>query len=183
MERTGEEGSLWRKEKLDPMQNSPIAVLKIKIIGNSLYWMVWRQLLNVTPQVLPLRQVQERFRNNRCQGDEGKMISLHEVPTVCQSCGELSNHLTSFTLVNFLKLCLHMRTGFPGASVINNPSTNAGVARDMGLIPGSGRSPGEGNGNSLQYSCLESPMDRGAWQAMIHGAAKSWTRLRAHTLT
>lgn len=49
MERIGEEGSLWRKEKLDPMQNSPIEVLKIKMIGNSLYWMVWRSLLNVTP--------------------------------------------------------------------------------------------------------------------------------------
>ena len=101
MERTGEEGSLWRKQKLDPMQNSPIAVLKMKTIGNSLYWMVWRQLLNVTSQGLPVRHVQERFRNNRCQGDEGKVISLHEAPTVCQSCGGLSSRLTSFTLVNF----------------------------------------------------------------------------------
>ena len=49
--------------------------------------------------------------------------------------------------------------GFPGASVVENPPANAG---DAGLIPGSGRSPGEGNGNPLQYSCLENPMDRGA---------------------
>ena len=50
--------------------------------------------------------------------------------------------------------------GIPGGSVVKNPFTNAG---DEGLILGSGRSPGEGNGNPLQYSCLENPMDRGAW--------------------
>jgi len=60
--------------------------------------------------------------------------------------------------------------------VVKNPPTNAGDIRDMGSIPGLGRSPGEGNGNPLQYSCLENPMDRGAWQAIVHGATKSWTR-------
>ena len=49
--------------------------------------------------------------------------------------------------------------------------------RDAGLIPGSGRSPGGGNGNPLQYSCLENPMDRGAWWATVHGVTKSWTGL------
>jgi len=48
-------------------------------------------------------------------------------------------------------------------------------AGDLGSIPGSGRSPREGNGNPLQYSCLEKPMDRGAWQAIVHGVAKSQT--------
>ena len=48
-------------------------------------------------------------------------------------------------------------------------------AEDMGLIPGSGRSPREGNGNPLQYSCLGNPMDRGAWQTTVHGVAKSQT--------
>ena len=47
-------------------------------------------------------------------------------------------------------------------------------AGDLGLIPGSGRFPGEGNGNPLQYSCLENPMDRGAWWTTVHGVAKSW---------
>jgi len=51
------------------------------------------------------------------------------------------------------------------------------------LIPGSGRSPGEGNGNPLQYSCLENPMDRGAWQDTVHGVAKNWTQLRDFTFT
>ena len=56
-------------------------------------------------------------------------------------------------------------------------------AGDTGLIPGLGRSPGGGNGNPLQYSCLESSMDRGAWQATIHGVAKSQTHLSHWTYT
>ena len=55
--------------------------------------------------------------------------------------------------------------GFPGGRVVKNLPANVGDARDMGLISGSGRSPGEGNGNPLQYSCLENPMHRGAWWA------------------
>ena len=51
-------------------------------------------------------------------------------------------------------------------------------AGDTGSIPGSGRSPGKGNGNPLQYSCLENPLDRGAWRATVRGVIKSWTRLR-----
>ena len=63
------------------------------------------------------------------------------------------------------------------ALVVKNLPATAGNARDMGLIPGSGRSPGEGNGNPLQYSCLENPMDREAWQATVHGVAKSQIKL------
>jgi len=57
--------------------------------------------------------------------------------------------------------------------VVKNPPANAADIRDVGLIPGSGRSPGRGHGNSLQYFCLENPMDRGAWQATVHGVANS----------
>ena len=57
-----------------------------------------------------------------------------------------------------------MQKGFPGGSVVKNLPTYAGDG-DPGSIPGSGRSPAQGNGNPLQYSCLENPMDRGAWQA------------------
>jgi len=64
--------------------------------------------------------------------------------------------------------------GFSGGSVVKNPPSNVGN-RDW--TPGSRRSPGEGNGNPLQYSCLENPMDRGAWQVTVHGVTKSWTRL------
>ena len=59
------------------------------------------------------------------------------------------------------------------ALVVKNLPANAGDGRDMGLISGSGRSPGEGNGNPPQYSCLENPMDRGAWWAIVHRVAKS----------
>ena len=68
--------------------------------------------------------------------------------------------------------------GFPGGPVVKNPPANAG---DVGLTPGLGRSPGVGNGNPLQYSCLGNPMDRGAWWATVHGVAKVWTRLSTHT--
>ena len=62
--------------------------------------------------------------------------------------------------------------GFSGGSDSKESACNAG---DLGLIPGSGRSPGEGNGNPLQYSCLENPMDRGAWWATVLGVAKGQT--------
>ena len=68
--------------------------------------------------------------------------------------------------------------GFPGGSDSEESACSAG---DPGSIPGSGRSAGEGNGNPLQYSCLENPMDGGAWQATVHGVAKSRTRLRNFT--
>ena len=58
---------------------------------------------------------------------------------------------------------------------VKNLAAKAGNIRDMGSIPGLGRSPGEGNGNPLQYSCLENPKDREAWQATVHRVAKSWT--------
>ena len=57
--------------------------------------------------------------------------------------------------------------------VLKNPPANAGDIRVMGSVPGSGRSPGGGHGNPLQYSCLENLMDRGAWRATVHGVAKS----------
>ena len=67
-----------------------------------------------------------------------------------------------------------LQLGFPGSSEVKASACNEG---DLGSIPGLGRSPGEGNGNPLQYSCLENPMDRGAWWATVHGVEKSQTRL------
>jgi len=61
--------------------------------------------------------------------------------------------------------------------MVKNLPNNAGDSRDVGLIPGLGRSPGVGNSNPLQYSCLENSMDRGAWRASVHGIAKSQTQL------
>ena len=69
--------------------------------------------------------------------------------------------------------------------MVKNPPANAGGAGDVGSIPGSGRSPGGGNGNLFQYSCLENSTDRGAWWATVHGAAESrtWLSNQAHTYT
>jgi len=61
------------------------------------------------------------------------------------------------------------------ALVVKKPPGNVGDARDAGSIPASGRSPQEGNGNPIQYSCLENSVDRGAWWAIVHCVAKSWT--------
>ena len=79
----------------------------------------------------------------------------------------------------FETICLFINcTIFPASPcitmlVVKNPPAKAGDIRDTGSIPGSGRSPGEGNGNPLQYSCLKNPMDRGAWWATVHGVAQS----------
>ena len=70
--------------------------------------------------------------------------------------------------------------GIPGGSMVKNPLTSAGDTGDMGLIPGSGRSPGEGNGNPPQFSCLENSMDRRAWWATSMGS-QSWTWPSMHT--
>ena len=70
--------------------------------------------------------------------------------------------------------------GFPGGSEVKVSACNVG---HLGSIPGLGRSPGEGNGNPLQYFCLENPMDGGAWWATVHGVAKSQTWLRDLTFT
>ena len=76
------------------------------------------------------------------------------------------------------------RWGFPGGSMVKTPPGNAGDAGDPGLIPGSGRSPGGGHGNPLQYSCLENPMDRGAWcySPWGHKELDTTERLRTHAL-
>ena len=77
--------------------------------------------------------------------------------------------------VNISKDTSHIGLGFPGGLVVKNLPTNAGDIRDVGSNPGWRRSPGERNGNPLQYSRLESPMDRGSWWATVHGVLKSRT--------
>ena len=86
----------------------------------------------------------------------------------CRPCGrkESTEQLTRSTM-QYDYWASHM------VLVVKNPLAITGDAKYAGSIPGSGRSPGEGNGNLLQYSCLKNPMDRGAWWATVHGAAKS----------
>ena len=70
---------------------------------------------------------------------------------------------------------LTVRLDSPAGAVVKNSPANAGDTRDAGWIPESGRFPGEGNFNPLQYSCLENPMDRGAWRVAVHGVVKRQT--------
>ena len=79
---------------------------------------------------------------------------------------------------NILKYKLYGFLGFPGGSVGKEPTCNAEDTRDMGSIPGLGRSPGRGHGKPLQYSCLENIMDREAWWATVYMVAKSRTCLK-----
>ena len=95
----------------------------------------------------------------------------HWTHTLCT--GRLSlNYWATGAVLTGSCFYLEQPQGFPGGSV-----GSAWNARDVGSIPGSGRSPGEGNGYSLQYSCLENSMDRGAWRATVHGVAKNQTWL------
>ena len=73
-----------------------------------------------------------------------------------------------------LNMFIKARKGFPVGSVVKNPPASKGATGDAGLIPGLGRFPGGGNGNPLWYSCLENPMDRGAWWATVHRVLKNW---------
>ena len=77
----------------------------------------------------------------------------------------------------YLLICSVLRNteGFPGGSVVKNLPVDAGDSGDAGSIPGSGRSPGGGSGNPLQYSYLKNSMDRRAWKTTVHGVAKSQT--------
>jgi len=72
--------------------------------------------------------------------------------------------------------------GFPGGTVVKNLPANAGDTGDESSIPGLGRSPGGGHGHPLQYSCLENPVDRGAWWATVHGISQSQIQLGMHQI-
>ena len=118
----------------------------------------WRQ----TPVQLPsgqLHQQQEQTEFNSSKCKWGQIHAYH-----CKDRSTLK-----YILVNNFLHYLSSVLGFPCSSVGKESACNAG---DQDSIPGSGRSPGEGDGNPLQYSCLENPMDRGAWQTTVHGVAR-----------
>ena len=83
----------------------------------------------------------------------------------------------------FTNISFSLVIGSVDGTVVKNLPANGGDPRDMGLIPGSGRFPGVGNGNPLQYSCLENSMDRGAWQATVHTVTFCWIQLSIHAHT
>ena len=78
------------------------------------------------------------------------------------------------SLINTFEI-YHITFGFPGGTRVKNLPVNVGDPGDMGLILGKESSPGGGNGNPLQYSCLKNSMDRGAWQSTVYGVTKSWS--------
>ena len=104
-----------------------------------------------------------------CLGPGGSMDRgvEHRLWVQLRHCVKISRQISSFCATVL---------GFPGSSVAKNPLANAGDTRDAGSIPGSGRSPGGRRGDPLQYPCLETPMDRGAWRSTVHRGRKP-TRL------
>ena len=107
--------------------------------------------------------------------------SLFHNSRLSQSPGLSSlSHTENSHLLSILHMVMYVSLGFLVAQRLKHLPVSACNVGDLGLIPWSGRSSGEGNGNPLQYSCLENPIDRGAWWAAVHGVAKSWTRLHFH---
>ena len=133
------------------------------------------------------------MKNTKCQlhsqqqKSQGQSIELAQSPA--QKVGQLLLLLGKVRVILplggrlgdlkslFSRLAQKCSWGFLGGIVVNNQPANAGDTRVPGLISGWGRLPGVGNGNPLQYSCLGGLIDRGAWQATVHGVAKSRTRL------
>ena len=104
-------------------------------------------------------------------------------PSICHDTMGLDVMIFIFQMLSFkpaFSLSFHFHQDFPGGSDSKLSAYNAG---DQSSVPESGGSPGEGNGTPLQYFCLENPLDGGAWQATVHGVAKSWTRLRDVTFS
>ena len=115
------------------------------------------------------KHCRKQIRLDGCKGRTGLQTGL------TKNCKEAGHRELSLSLVKGCCCCLKRASRV--ALVVKNPPANAGELRDTSSIPGSGRSPGGGHGNPLQYSCLENPMDRGAFQATVHGFSKSRTQL------
>ena len=110
--------------------------------------------------------MREKIEPSQTAGGNGECaITLENSLVVPQNVKETNNPNVHHQIKANCGMC------FPGSSVVKNPLVNEGV---MDLIPGSGRSPGEGNGNPLQYSCLENPMDRGTWWTTVYNIEKEW---------
>ena len=129
--------------------------------------MVNRRVRNA---VLGCNLKNDRMISARLQGKPFNIIVI-QVCAPTSNAEEAESLIVSLKIFYYFKICkdLYYKEGFPGGSWVENPPANA---EDAGLIPRLGRSPGEGNGNLLQYSCLGNHMDRGAWQATAHGVAK-----------
>ena len=131
-----------------------------QIVGKQ--WKQWQTLLSWAPKLLWTMTAAMKLKD---------ACSLEEVMTNLDR-GLKSKGITLLTMVHIVKARL------PWWLSGKESTYNAGDLRDTGSIPGSGRSPGRGHGNPLQYSCLENPTDRGAWQAKVHRVTQQWSQLK-----
>ena len=120
------------------------------------------------------RKLGENYRY-QCQASQDVAPSLAGCTLKKGGCPTLGNMEIQWVVLS--------SRDFPSGAVVRNSPANAGDTRDTGLIPGLGRSLGVGNGNPLQYSCLEKSKDREAWRAIVQGVTKSRTQLNTHACT
>ena len=133
------------------------------LAGFSLWWWFWLTASDPVRQRCP----HITFRST-IQPVTERDLKIKQI--YCNSWGRKDSDTTERLIWSDLIWCRHRASLV--AQLVKNLPANAGDARDSHLIPGSGRSPGEENGNPLQYSCLENPMGRGAWWATVHGVAR-----------
>ena len=146
-------------------------------VGRRGQGMGWKQAHQETHRAqglgvaLPSGKLHRTPRVGMCARKAGGIHRRHNVLVPCAQAG--SNSIYQLFLFPFINTCILFVL-----VLVKNPPANAGDIRDAGSVPGLGRSPGGGNGNLLQYSCLGKPMDRGAWQATVQeGVTRSWTQL------
>ena len=120
------------------------------------------------PEDKPLANLSEKGDTNDCNADINPTDVLFYTSVYKVVCVYI------YIYIHIAYILFYIWGGLPYSSDDKESACNAG---DLDLIPESGRCPGEGNVNPLQHSCLENPMDRGAWRAIVHGITKSWTRL------
>ena len=135
-------------------------------------FILWRRKWQPTPVFLPGKSHEQRILVEYSPWD----LKESETTEHAHTCAHTDTHHThTAKFIDWLvENCRFNNMGFPSGSDSEESACNAG---DPGSIPGLGRFLGEGNGNPLQYSCLENPMDREAWWATVHGVTKSWTWL------
>ena len=132
--------------------------------------------------LLPIGRVHQRIFNHGNSVSRFKIVKNYSDKNVDERMEVDNIYYTIFSLCN---TCIILYWASQLALVVKNPDVNSRGIRDMGLIPGLGRSPGGGHDHPLQYSCRENSMDRGAWWATVHRVPKSQTglkQLRTHTL-
>ena len=172
------------KESSGPLKSSCLLFLFV-LVHNNFNILKWRRLLESWPLTRPLRYFVSSptypWKNWSHLNDILKNRSAWLNHTFFNtSCDRIVIYVSTIPWNSALifRMAPHLIWASQVVLVVKNLPANAGDARDLGSIPGSGRSPGGGNGNPLQHSCRENSMDREAWRATVHGVSKSQTRLK-----